>query len=183
MQYFCNFEVIRRGFHFWVKQEQNGGWIIKCSSEHEGYDKWLTVGYFKLMAIYSTLIQTHAARRASSFHHWLHGAWTLILPNFLMHMPPWNSRMMRSIPRCYSKYRKKDNFCLKLTSTGITTGTETWKWSYGSSLCSWCQQSPGKACKLEKHTKNCRQQRDVVQHPPGRKRKQDSLWAFLSSTW
>lgn len=77
--------------------------------------------------------------------------------------------------RLLQQTEKKGQICLKVTSTGITTGTETWKWSYGSSLCSGCQQSPSKACKLEKHIKNCRQQTDVVQHPSGRKREQDTL--------
>lgn len=52
--------------------------------------------------------------------------------------------------RLLQQIEKKGQICLKVTSTGITTGTETWKWSYGSSLCSGCQQSPSKACKLEK---------------------------------
>lgn len=37
------------------------------------------------------------------------------------------------------------------------------------------KRPPGKACKVEKHTKNCRQQRDVVQHLPIRQTKQDTL--------
>lgn len=108
------------------------------------------------MAIYSTLIQAHAARRASSFHLITWGM-DLDLAKLFMQMPPWKSRMMGSVPECYSKQRKKDSFCLKLTSTGITTGAETWKWSCGSSLCSECQQSPGKACKSENRIENCRQ--------------------------
>lgn len=68
-----------------------------------------------------------------------HGPWSCQT----FYADAWNSRMMRSDPWCYSKQRKKHSFCSKLTSTGTTTGTETCEWSYGSSLCSGCQQSPG----------------------------------------
>lgn len=52
-----------------LEQEQNRGQIIKSSPEHGGYDRMTNSGTFSVNGHYSTLIQTHAVRRASSFHH------------------------------------------------------------------------------------------------------------------
>lgn len=66
---------------------------------------------------------------------------------------------MGSVPGCYTRQRKTEDFCLIVTSTGvvsITTGTETESRAVVALYDSRYQRPPGKDCKLNKDAKNFR---------------------------
>lgn len=151
---------------------------------------WLTVGHFKLTVITQPLSKlTLLKEQAVSITDYTgHGPWSC---KTIYADASVNSRMTGSVPGCFSRQGKEEGFCLKVTSTGdqaLSLGQKRENGAMVALHISGCQWPPGKAFKLEKHIKNCRQQRDVVQHLPARKRKQDTLtptatkklWAALS---